>query len=322
MPSAAASAALPPRTGTSSDAVAATAKRTGIAATIVSDQQRPQRTIQGAIIYMASANYTAKDITVLEGLDPVRKRPGMYIGGVGMAGLHHLVWEILDNAVDEAMNGYASNIRVTLHADGSSITIEDDGRGIPDRQTPIDEEERARSHLHGAARRRQIRARQLQDRRRPARGRRERRQRAVEGAGRDRQTRRRVLGDAVQAGQAGQPAQEARRGARHRDDDLFPSRRRHLSEDRVRPVGHQGTSRDRQLSAQGAEGHLQRRDVEGQVGLRARRRGGRLPEADRRRPCGEAGARRAVCADAKTTACGSTRCCNGPKRPTNTCART
>jgi len=80
---------------------------------------------------MASANYTAKDITVLEGLEPVRKRPGMYIGGVGSAGLHHLVWEILDNAVDEAMNGYASNIRVTLHEDGSSITIEDDGRGIP-----------------------------------------------------------------------------------------------------------------------------------------------------------------------------------------------
>src|SRR5213592_425823 len=80
---------------------------------------------------MTSGNYTAKDITVLEGLDPVRKRPGMYIGGVGMTGLHHLVWEILDNAVDEAMNGYASNIWVTLHADESSITIEDDGRGIP-----------------------------------------------------------------------------------------------------------------------------------------------------------------------------------------------
>src|SRR5688500_10348413 len=80
---------------------------------------------------MASANYTAKDITDLEGLDPVRKRPGMYIGGVGAAGLHHLVWEILDNAIDEAMNGYASNIRVTLHDDGASLTIEDDGRGIP-----------------------------------------------------------------------------------------------------------------------------------------------------------------------------------------------
>src|SRR5262245_29394253 len=78
-----------------------------------------------------ATNYTAKDITVLEGLEPVRKRPGMYIGGVGSTGLHHLVWEVLDNSVDEAMNGHASNIWVTLHADGSSITIEDDGRGIP-----------------------------------------------------------------------------------------------------------------------------------------------------------------------------------------------
>ena len=78
-----------------------------------------------------ATSYTAKDITVLEGLEPVRKRPGMYIGGVGSTGLHHLVWEILDNGVDEAMNGYASNIAVTLHADGSSITIADDGRGIP-----------------------------------------------------------------------------------------------------------------------------------------------------------------------------------------------
>jgi DNA gyrase subunit B len=80
---------------------------------------------------MAPANYTAKDITVLEGLEPVRKRPGMYIGGVGTAGLHHLVWEVLDNSVDEAMNGHASNIWVTLHEDGASLTIEDDGRGIP-----------------------------------------------------------------------------------------------------------------------------------------------------------------------------------------------
>src|ERR671912_889678 len=77
------------------------------------------------------STYTAKDITVLEGLEPVRKRPGMYIGGVGAAGLHHLVWEVLDNSVDAAMNGYASNITVTLHEDGCSVTITDDGRGIP-----------------------------------------------------------------------------------------------------------------------------------------------------------------------------------------------
>ncbi|RMF43927.1 MAG: type IIA DNA topoisomerase subunit B [Planctomycetota bacterium] len=75
--------------------------------------------------------YTADDIVALEGLDPVRKRPGMYIGGVGSAGLHHLVWEILDNAVDEAMNGHATEITLTLHKDGSTVTVADNGRGIP-----------------------------------------------------------------------------------------------------------------------------------------------------------------------------------------------
>jgi DNA gyrase subunit B/topoisomerase-4 subunit B len=81
-------------------------------------------------------SYTAKDITVLEGLEPVRRRPGMYIGGVGSTGLHHLVWEIVDNAVDEAMNGHASNVTVTLHKDAASITVEDDGRGIPVDKVP------------------------------------------------------------------------------------------------------------------------------------------------------------------------------------------
>lgn len=77
------------------------------------------------------ATYTGKDIQVLEGLDPVRKRPGMYIGGTGKPGLHHLLWEIVDNAVDEATNGFATVIEVTLHRDGKSITVADNGRGIP-----------------------------------------------------------------------------------------------------------------------------------------------------------------------------------------------
>ncbi len=76
-------------------------------------------------------NYSAEQIEVLKGLEAVRKRPGMYIGGVGPSGLHHLIWEILDNAVDEAMNGHASEIEVTLHSDGRSVTVDDDGRGIP-----------------------------------------------------------------------------------------------------------------------------------------------------------------------------------------------
>jgi DNA gyrase subunit B/topoisomerase-4 subunit B len=80
---------------------------------------------------MATQSYNASDIVALEGLDPVRKRPGMYIGGVGMAGLHHLVWEVFDNSVDEAMNGHATEIHVKLHNDGCTVTISDNGRGIP-----------------------------------------------------------------------------------------------------------------------------------------------------------------------------------------------
>lgn len=74
--------------------------------------------------------YTAKDISVLEGLEPVRKRPGMYIGGTGPEGLHHLIWEVLDNSIDEAMGGFADKIVITLHSD-SKVSVQDNGRGIP-----------------------------------------------------------------------------------------------------------------------------------------------------------------------------------------------
>lgn len=80
---------------------------------------------------MSGSKYTGENIQVLEGLEPVRKRPGMYIGGTGKPGLHHLLWEVVDNAVDEATNGYASHIDVILHRDGKSITVTDNGRGIP-----------------------------------------------------------------------------------------------------------------------------------------------------------------------------------------------
>jgi DNA gyrase subunit B len=107
--------------------------------------------VKGRALPQGSTSYGAKDMQVLEGLEPVRKRPGMYIGSTGPTGLHHCVWEVVDNSVDEAMAGYANRIDITLLADGGCRVV-DNGRGIPTDINPIHKisgVEIALTKLHG-----------------------------------------------------------------------------------------------------------------------------------------------------------------------------
>ena len=171
---------------------------------------------------MTTGSYTSDDITVLEGLEPVRKRPGMYIGGTDTKGYHHLLWEIVDNSVDEVINGYGTRIEVTLHADAKSVTVDDNGRGIPvdvKKQYKKSALELVLTTLHAGGK---FSSGQYQfsgglhgvgssvvnalseqlDRRGPPR--------------------RRAVGAEVRAGQGGQQAAQGRRRARHRHLDQLP----------------------------------------------------------------------------------------------------
>ena len=110
-----------------------------------------QTTVEQGSKQARSSSYSARDMAVLEGLEPVRKRPGMYIGSTGPSGLHHLVWEVVDNSVDEAMAGACTRIDVTLTADGG-CRVEDNGRGIPTDVNPqqkLTGVEIALTKLHG-----------------------------------------------------------------------------------------------------------------------------------------------------------------------------